>query len=126
MSNFFESEIIHNELKEINNLQEEIYERVLSFGIMDRETKLECIDKLSTLLDKQEILYTRLSLSDDPKAIEMKENLRKSVMLMGFSADTDMRTLFNNMKKTIESLKNYVDAWGQPCYTIQVNPPNPN
>ena len=42
---FFESEIIHNELKEINNLQEEIYERVLSFGIMDRETKLECIDK---------------------------------------------------------------------------------
>ena len=65
---------------------------------------------LSTLLGKQEILYTRLSLSDDPAAVEMKENLRKSVMLMGFSADTDMRTLFNNMKKTIESLKNYVDA----------------
>ena len=125
MSNFFDSDIIQEELKEINKLQEEIYGSILTFGMMDRDTKLEHIEKLQILLEKQRIMYTRLSLSNDPEAIEMKENLRKSVSLMGFPPDTDMQTLFNSMTKTIESLKQYVDLWENPCYNIQVNPPTP-
>jgi hypothetical protein len=109
MSNFFDSEIIQDELKEINKLQEEIYGSILSFGIMNRETKLEHIEKLELLLEKQRVMYTRLSLSDDPEAIEMKENLRRSVALMGFSPETDMHILFTSMTKTIESLKKYLD-----------------
>jgi hypothetical protein len=64
---------------------------------------------MTRLLEKQRIMYTRLSLSDDPQAIEMKENLRKSVALMGFPPETDMSILFSSMTKTIESLKNYLD-----------------
>ena len=124
MSKFFESELIQEELKNINKLQEEIYESVLSFSIMDRETKLEHIDKLQILLEKQKVMYTRLSLSDDPQAVEMKENLRKSVALMGFPPETDVQNLFNSMSATIESLKAYVDEWSSFCYTIRVNLPN--
>ena len=109
MSNFFESDIIQEELKEINKLQEEIYGSILTFGKMDREDKLEHIEKLQVLLEKQRVMYTRLSLSDDPQAVEMKENLRKSVALMGFPPETDMGVLFSSMNKTIESLKQYVD-----------------
>ena len=76
---------------------------------MSREEKLEHIDKLTQLLEKQRIMYTRLSLSDDPKAIEMKENLKKSVAIMGFPPDTDMNLLFSSMNKTIESLKQFID-----------------
>jgi agmatine/peptidylarginine deiminase len=108
MSNFFDSEIIQEELQEINKLQEEIYGSVLSFGYMSKEDKLEHIDKMTQLLDKQRIMYTRLSLSDDPKAVEMKENLRRSVSMMGFPPETDMNVLFNSMNKTIKSLKNYL------------------
>lgn len=110
MSNFFDSDIIQEELREINQLQESIYGSILTFGIMPRETKLEHIEKLELLLEKQRVMYTRLSLSDDPKAIEMKENLRKSVALMGFPPETDMNTLFDSMNKTIESLKQYLDG----------------
>lgn len=109
MSSFFDSELIKKELQEINELQEFIYKSILSFGLMDREEKLEHIDKLTELLEKQKIMYTRLSLSDDPAAIEMKENLRKSVALMGFPPETDMSVLFKSMTKTIESLKQYLD-----------------
>jgi O-acetylhomoserine/O-acetylserine sulfhydrylase-like pyridoxal-dependent enzyme len=109
MSNFFDSDIIQEELKEINKLQEEIYGSILTFGAMDRETKLKHIEKLQVLLEKQRVMYTRLSLSDDPEAVEMKENLRKSVALMGFPPETDMSILFSSMDKTIESLKQYVD-----------------
>ena len=110
MSNFFDSDIIQEELKEINKLQEEIYGSILTFGGMSRETKLEHIEKLQLLLEKQRVMYTRLSLSDDPEAVEMKENLRKSVALMGFPPETDMQTLFNSMNQTIESLKKYLDS----------------
>jgi hypothetical protein len=78
--------------------------------MMTREDKLEHIEKLTTLLEKQRVMYTRLSLSDDPQAVEMKENLRKSVALMGFPPETDMNLLFSSMNKTIESLKQYLDA----------------
>jgi len=109
MSRFFDSEMIQNELKEINELQEFLYGSILTFGSMSREDKIEHVEKMTLLLEKQQIMYTRLSLSDDPQAIEMKENLRKSVAIMGFPPDTDMNLLFNSMNKTIESLKQFID-----------------
>ena len=110
MSDFFKSEIIQEELNEINRLQEKIYSSLFSFSAMSRDEKLEQIETLTTLLEKQKVMYTRLSLSDDPQAIEMKENLRKSVSMMGFPPETDMQTLFDSMNATIKSLKDYIDA----------------
>ena len=110
MSDFFESEIIQEELGEINEMQEKIYGSLMTFSSMSSEEKLEHIDLLTTLLEKQRVMYTRLSLSDDPQAIEMKENLRKSVALMGFPPETDMQTLFDSMNATIKSLRDYVDG----------------
>jgi hypothetical protein len=108
MPDFFDSDIIQNELKNINSLQEDIYKSVLNFGYMNREDKLKHIEKLNILIEKQKIMYTRLSLSDDPKALEMKENIRKSISIMGFSPDTNINILFDSMKKTINSLKEYL------------------
>ena len=110
MSDFFKSEIIQEELNEINRLQEKIYGSLLTFSAMSRDEKLEQIETLTTFLEKQKVMYTRLSLSDDPQAIEMKENLRKSVSMMGFPPETDMQTLFDSMNATIKSLKEYIDA----------------
>ena len=109
MSKFFESEIIRNELKEINALQEDVYGSMLTFSDMEREDQLEHIEMLTTLLDKQRVMYTRLSLSDDPQAHALKEQLEKSVELMGFPAGTDISVLFNGMTETIEKLRQVVD-----------------
>tara|TARA_B100001063_G_C16727182_1_gene537122 strand:- start:357 stop:689 length:333 start_codon:yes stop_codon:yes gene_type:complete len=109
MSEFFESEIIQDELNEINRMQEKIYGSLLSFSQMTRDDKLEHIEILTDLLEKQRVMYTRLSLSDDPQAVEMKENLRKSVAMMGFPPETDMQVLFNSMYATIKSLRDFID-----------------
>ena len=77
---------------------------------MDRDARIDKVDKLAKLLEKQRVMYTWLSLSDDPKAVEMKENLRKSVAMMGFPPETDLNLLFDSMNKTIESLKDYIDT----------------
>ena len=53
MSDFFDSEIIQEELKEINDMQEKIYGSLFGFGMMSKEEKLEHIDILTNLLEKQ-------------------------------------------------------------------------
>ncbi len=105
MSSFFDSEIIQEELEEINELQQEVYGDAFKLMRMSSAERVEHVENLETLLEKQKIMYTRISLSDDPQAVEMKKNSEKSVKLMGFPTGTDMSQLFDAMDKTIEKLK---------------------
>ena len=109
MSEFFRSEIVREELDEINRMQQEVYGKMMTFGSLNLEDQKEHIDMLIDLLEKQKVMYTRLSLSDDPMAIDMKNNLRKSVTMMGFPEGTDISVLFEGMKATIDNLKQQVD-----------------
>ena len=106
MSEFFESEIVRDELNDINELQQKIYGDLSKFNSLHTEDRKEHIELLTELLEKQRLMYTRLSLSDDPMAKKMKEELQKSVQLLGFPAGTDIQVLFSGMSQTIQSLKN--------------------
>ena len=106
---FFDSEFVQEELKDIQQLQKEIYSKMMNLGELSREDRVDHIDKLKTLLEKQRVMYTRLSLSDDPEAIKLKKQLELSVQTMGFPAGTDIQILFDGMKGTIENLENHID-----------------
>ena len=109
MSKFFDSEIIQEEIQEINELQKMLYSNVMQFPVMEYDDKVEHIDLLTELLEKQKVMYTRLSLSDDPDAVNMKEQLQKTIPLMGFPKGTDMNLLFEGMRETISKLKDNID-----------------
>ena len=109
MSNFFDSEIVQEELNEINELQQEVYGKMLNVMHLATEEQVEHIDKLKLLLEKQKIMYARLSLSDDPAALKLKNQIEQSVVMMGFPAGTDINVLFDGMDKTINDLKKHVD-----------------
>ena len=64
MSKFFESDMVKDELTVINQLQQEIYSTTMSFPSMSREDKLEHIDKLTELLEKQKIMYVNAFCAD--------------------------------------------------------------
>ena len=109
MSEFFQSEIVREELEEINELQQEIYGKIMNITNLSSEDKVEHIEKLKVLLDKQRVMYTRLALSDDPEAKKLKKQLEDSVQLMGFPQGTDIQILFDGMKQTIDNLSQHVD-----------------
>ena len=109
MSKFFDSEIVREELDEINDLQQDIYKCAFEFPSLSRQDKVEHIEKLMELLEKQKIMYMRLSLSEDSQAIEFKKQLEKSVVTLGFPSGTDMNVLFDTMKTTIDKMKDFVD-----------------
>ena len=110
MSNFFDSDIVREELQEINELQMSIYKNAMKFGTFSREDKVEYIERLTELLERQKVMYTRISLSDDPEAIDLKIHLQKSVELMGFPVGTDMLLLFSGMSNTIDNMKSQLDT----------------
>ena len=82
---------------------------MFGFGFLSPTDRKEHVEKLETLLEKQKTMWTRLSLSDDPEAKDMKNQLRKSLLGMGFPEGTDMPTIFNAMDETIGKLKESVD-----------------
>ena len=76
---------------------------------MTKEEKIEHVNLLENLIEKQRVMYTRLSLSDDPEAIQMKENIANSARTMGMSMDVDINQVFANMGKLIGTMRDQID-----------------
>jgi GTPase Era involved in 16S rRNA processing len=105
---FFDSEVVRAELTEIQELQEKVYTDVFTFSAMSDDEKSKHIDFLEDLLDKQRIMYTRLSLSDDPEALQMKQQILESARLMGLPSTVSMDVIFSNMQKIIVTMRNQI------------------
>jgi len=110
---FFDSEVVRAEMTEISELQDDVYRNVFNFPKMSSEEKLFHVSLLERLIEKQKVLYTRLSLSDDPDAKKMKQNIIDSATMMGLPSGTDMNTVFNNMGKMLDVMKNQIDKEGK-------------
>lgn len=106
---FFNSEIVRAEMTEITILQEDIYKNIFKFPTMNLEEKKFHVGLLEKLLNKQRILYTRLSLSDDPEAIEFKEKIQKQAVMMGMQESIDINVIFNNMESMIKVMKDVLN-----------------
>jgi hypothetical protein len=109
---FFDSEMVRAEMAEIAELQEEVYGSVFKFPTMTKEDKLKHVELMERLLNKQRVLYTRMSLSDDPEAIEMKGRIIHSAVMMGMPPGTDMNVILNNMSRMLEIMKEQIDKTG--------------
>jgi len=49
-------------------------------------------------------MWTRLSLSDDPQAKQMKQNLEIGSKELGFG-NADLGTIFKNMRTTLDAMQ---------------------
>lgn len=107
---FFDSEVVRAELTEIQELQEQVYTDVFSFPSMSNAEKSDHIDVLETLLEKQRVMYTRLSLSDDPEALQMKDQILESARLMGLPSTVSMDVVFTNMQKIIVTMRSQISS----------------
>ena len=106
---FFDSEVVRAEMAEVSELQEEVYNNVFKFPSMSKEDKKYHVNILERLLDKQRVLYTRLSLSDDPEAKKMKDQIIEGATSMGLPANIDMNVFFKNMNDMVEIMKQQID-----------------
>ena len=106
---FFQSDVVRAEMAEISELQEEIYGNVFKFPTMSKEDQQYHVEILERLLEKQRVMYTRLSLSEDPEAKEMKKQLIESAAMFGLPQNIDMNLLFDNMSQAVGVMKQQID-----------------
>ena len=109
MSDFFQSDVVRAEMAEISELQEEIYTNIFKFPHMSKENQQYHIEVLERLLEKQKVMYTRLSLSDDPQAKMMKESIIQSAKSMGLPSNVDVNLMFDQMSKMVEMMRGQLD-----------------
>jgi hypothetical protein len=108
VSGFFQSEIVREAIKEMEELQQQIIKDTFKAPIMSKEEKKEHVELMRTFLEKQKNLYFRLSLSDDPEALEMKERIQDAAKFLGFDGN-NINELFAEMENSLERLDKIAD-----------------
>ena len=106
---FFDSDVVRAEMAQIQELQEEVYTNVFKYPMMKKEDQRYHVEILERLCEKQRVMYTRLSLSDDPQAKQMKDNIIQGASAMGLPKDVDMNILFSQMGQMVEKMKDSLD-----------------
>ena len=109
MSKFFESENVKQEIEEITCLQKELYDVIIKFPMMSPQAKVEHIDTVKELLERQQIMWTRLTLSDDPEAVQVKDHILETAKMFGFNEMTGMDKFFQQLDETIKKVEEGLD-----------------
>jgi len=112
MSNFFKSEMVRGDLQEMSDLQQYCMRSMVAFPALSPEKKMEYFNVLETLIEKQKIFYARLKLSDDPEAIEMAENMKDAVVMLGGDPNVSINEMFDGLLEKVSKMKQVLEAQG--------------
>ena len=108
MSNFFQSELVRGDIQEMAALQEFCFRSVTNLALLDKERKMEYFEALRKLIDKQKIFYTRLSLSEDPEAKSVIENMKNAIVMLGADSKLSILDMFDDLLNKITKFENHL------------------
>lgn len=97
---YFDSDIVKKEFEEMFELEDELMKKLLTTDMNTKEGLLE----IRKLIDKQKIVYTRLSLSEDPVAKEYKKKFDESVSKV-FPGNNSVLEIYNAMDEYMQSVE---------------------
>lgn len=106
---FFDSELVRESVKELDKLQKQLFESVMTLPFAEDDEKREQLDVMREFLEKQKLFIFRLSLSDDPEAVEMKDRILESAKLFGLREGQGINEFFELMQAQIDMLERSLD-----------------
>ena len=104
MSEFFKSEMVRGELQEMMDLQQQCFRYAMSFPVLEKERRMEYLEILMSLLEKQEVMYARMSLSDDEESRTVVENMRNAVVMLGGDPDLTVNDMFMDLRNKVDAM----------------------
>ena len=105
MNDFFKNEMVRGDIQEMAELQQYCMRAMMSFPALSPEKQYEYFDVLMTLIEKQKIFYTRLSLSDDPEAKEMLKSMKDGAVLLGAEPGDNLLEMFDGLLDKVKEMK---------------------
>ena len=103
--NFFQSEVVQKELTQMQY----IYMDINRMGLMLNVTqKREQLEKMLRLIELQQTMYMRVTLSDDPEAKKLVDQVKNAAAMLGMPKDEVGPQFYDKLKdnvyKMIDSL----------------------
>ena len=109
MNRFFDSEVVRDSVMELEELQEELTMDLMHLAEYNLQERKEHLNRLKTFLEKQKIFFFRISLSDDPDALKIKEKVIEAAKMFGYSEIDGMEKFFQQLDVTIKKLEQTLD-----------------
>ena len=109
MTEFFRSEQVRAALAELAEIQDDLAHTMSNPRILSDDEKKDYVRKLKLFLEKQKLFFFRVSLSDDPEAIQVKDHILETAKMFGFNEMTGMDKFFQQLDETIKKVEEGLD-----------------
>jgi len=106
---FFDSDQVRGTVMELEQLQQELTVDLMHLVEYSVEERREHLGRLKTFLEKQKLFFFRVSLSDDPDALLIKEKVIEAARMFGYSDADGMDKFFEQLDNTIKNLEKTLD-----------------
>ena len=109
MTEFFKSAQVRAALAELAEIQDDLAHTMSSPRLLSDDEKKDYVKKLKLFLEKQKLFFFRVSLSDDPEAIHVKDHILETAQMFGFNEMTGMDKFFQQLDETIKKVEEGLD-----------------
>ena len=109
MTEFFRSAQVRAALAELAEIQDDLAHTMSSPRILSDDEKKDYVRKLKLFLEKQKLFFFRVSLSEDPEAVQVKEHILETAQMFGFNEMTGMNKFFQQLDDTIKKVEKDLD-----------------
>mgnify|MGYP001452168998 CR=1 FL=1 len=104
---FFQSQNVQDEINNIFKIYQKLSYMQNKLASMNKQERLEHIDKTKELVEKQKIFYTRLALAalEDQEASDLKTRINAMSQAFGYR---DLGDCFDSMIDHLDNAKNKI------------------
>ena len=98
---FFQSEVVQEELTQM----QELYMDINRMGLMlNLSQKREQLDKMMRLIELQQTMYMRVTLSEDPEAKQLVEQVKNAASMLGMPPDEVGPQFYDKLKDNVNKM----------------------
>ena len=98
---FFESDLVKQEL----NRMQDLYLEINKMGLMlTTSQKKEQLAKMIELINLQQTMYMRVTLSDDPDAKQMVEQVKNAATMLGMNPSDVNHTFYDTLRDNVQEM----------------------
>ena len=98
---FFQSEVVQKELEQMQDLYMDINKMGL---ILTSPQKREQLDKMLRLIELQQTMFMRVTLSDDPDAKQLVEQVKNAASMLGMPKDEVGPQFYDKLKDNVHKM----------------------
>ena len=98
---FFQSEVVQKELTQMQDL----YMDINRMGLMlNLDQKREQLDKMLRLIELQQTMYMRVTLSEDPEAKQLVDQVKNAAKMLGMPPDEVGPQFYDKLKENVHKM----------------------